>query len=125
MSGVELILAAVAAGATAGVTDATSGAIRDAYTGLREMLRRSLTSRGEQALQALDAEETSSGVWQVRLSEDLIRSGADQDEPLLAAARELLARVEAAGRTEVQRVDLRGAQGVQFGNNNTQHNNYH
>jgi hypothetical protein len=125
VSGVELILAAVAAGATAGVTDATSGAIRDAYTGLREMLRRSLTSRGEQALQALDAEETSSGVWQVRLSEDLIRSGADQDEPLLAAARELLARVEAAGRTEVQRVDLRGAQGVQFGNNNTQHNNYH
>jgi hypothetical protein len=125
MSGVELILDAVAAGATAGVTDATGAAVRDAYTGLREMLRHWLTSRGEQALQTLDAGQAGSVGWQLRLSEDLIRSGADRDERLLAAARELLDRVEAAGgRTEVRRVDLRGAQGVQLGSNNTQHNNF-
>jgi len=42
MTGVELIVAALAAGAAAGLTEATSGAIRDAYVGLRDAVRRRL-----------------------------------------------------------------------------------
>lgn len=129
MSGVELVLAAMAAGATAGVTtgitDATSLAIRNGYDGLRDLLLRRLTGRGREALQALEAEESTPGAWQVRLTEDLVRSGADRDEEILSAARELLARVEASGRTEVGHVDLREARGVQLGSNNTQHNTFH
>jgi hypothetical protein len=125
VTGVELIVAALAGGAAAGVTDVTGDAIRDSYTELRESLRRRLASSGNQAAQALDAENTDSGEWQVRLGPDLIESGADRDEPILAAARELLAQVElAGGRSGGYQVDLSQAKGVQLGDNNTQHNTF-
>ncbi|GAA2710469.1 hypothetical protein ACFY2R_16955 [Micromonospora olivasterospora] len=125
MSGVELLVAALMGGLTAGVGDATSGLVRDGFVRLRDLVRPRLTARGEEALRALEAEESDQGVWQVRLTEELIRSGADRDARILAAARELLAQVEAAGgRTEVGHVDLREARGVQLGSHNTQHNTF-
>ncbi|WP_314613865.1 hypothetical protein [Streptomyces stackebrandtii] len=39
MTGVELILAALATGAAAGVSESAGGAVRDAYAGLRDALR--------------------------------------------------------------------------------------
>jgi hypothetical protein len=39
VTGVELILVALATGARAGTTDAAKGAVMDAYTGLRDPLR--------------------------------------------------------------------------------------
>ncbi|MEO3777945.1 hypothetical protein ABGB16_14080 [Micromonospora sp. B11E3] len=125
MSGVELLLTALTAGVTAGVTDATGGLVREGFVKLRDLVRPRLTAGGEEALRALEAEQSEPGVWQVRLTEDLVRSGADRDERILAAARELLARLEAAGgRTEVGHVDLRGARGVQLGSHSTQHNTF-
>jgi hypothetical protein len=44
MTGVELIVAALAAGAAAGVTDATTSAIGDAYAGLKRLLSRRLAA---------------------------------------------------------------------------------
>ncbi|MFJ6168303.1 hypothetical protein ACIQH6_24510 [Micromonospora orduensis] len=126
MDGVELLLAALAVGAATGVTDATSALVRDAATAFRTLVRQRLTGDGQEALRSLEADPTDSGVWQVRLAEDLARNGVDRDERILSLARDLLARVEAAGgRTDVGPVDLRGAQGVQFGNANTQHNTFH
>lgn len=126
MDGVELLIAALTLGATTGVTDATSALVRDGAVNLRGLVRQRLTGRGQEALQSLEADETGSGVWQVRLAEDLIRAGVDRDEQILSIARDLLARAEAAGGgTEVGPVDLRGAQGVQLGSSNTQHNTFH
>lgn len=104
MTGVELVVAALAAGATAGVTNTATSAIQDAYMGLKSLLGRWLTGR-KPAVEALQAEETEPGVWQTRIGEDLAASGAAGDVEVLAAARRLLGLVdpdgERAGRFNV------------------------
>ncbi|MCX5064682.1 hypothetical protein OOJ91_02205 [Micromonospora lupini] len=125
MDGVELLVAALTLGVSNGVTDATSAVVRDAADSFRGLVRRRLTGAGQEALRSLETESTESGVWQVRLTADLIRAGIDRDEQLLSLARDLLARAEAPGvRTEIGPVDVRGAQGVQFGSSSIQHNTF-
>lgn len=96
MTGVELIAAALAAGAGAGVTDTASTAIRDAYTQLKALLAGRLGGR-DQARRELDAEETEPGVWQARLGAALVDSGAADDERIGAAALGLLKLVDPDG----------------------------
>jgi hypothetical protein len=124
MTGVELIVAALAAGATAGLTTTTSSAIGDAYAGLKHLLSRRLTGR-RTAEEALDARETEPGVWHARLGADLASSGAATDEEILTAAQHLLALIDpqAAQRGKYQ-VDLREARGVQVGDHNIQTNRF-
>ncbi|MFJ9820753.1 hypothetical protein ACIRU3_36900 [Streptomyces sp. NPDC101151] len=125
MSGVELVVAALSAGAAVGLTDTASSAIRDAYTGLRELVQRRLAARGEDSARLLEASEAAPGVWQARLSELLSVSGVDQDEEILAAARSLLQELSVAGlQGAVRHVDAREAKGLQVGDNNTQTNNF-
>jgi hypothetical protein len=125
MTGAALIVAAVTAGAAAGITDTTSSAIRDGYTGLREALRRRLAARGDRAVQVLEPHEIEPAVWRASLSEDLAATGADRDEYILAAAREVLALLDPAGtRAGKYIVDTRGAKGVQVGDHNTQTNTF-
>ncbi|MFI5749885.1 hypothetical protein ACIBBE_29045 [Streptomyces sp. NPDC051644] len=133
MTGVELVVAALAAGASAGLTDTASSAVRDTYTGLREAVRRRLFARGEdsaQVLEACDAQvleasEDEPGVWQARLGELLSASGADEDPEILAAARSLLRELGVSGRHDPTHVvDAREAQGVQVGDHNTQTNTF-
>jgi hypothetical protein len=124
VNGVEVIVAALAAGAGAGTSDVAKAAVTDAYTGLRGALRRRLTGR-PQAEQALDAEETDPNVWQAHLGADLAEVGADHDEQVLAAARRLLDLVDPSGSTGGKyQIDVREAKGVQVGDHNTQHNTF-
>lgn len=90
MSGVDLIVAALAAGASAGVTGAATQTITDTYGLLKQLIRRRFGDRGP-AREALEAQETEPGLWQALLGDDLRDSGADSDEQILTAARELLA----------------------------------
>lgn len=125
VDGVELLVAALALGASSGVTDATSAVVRDAAETFRGMVWRRLTGDGQDALRLLEAEGTDSGGWQVRLVEDLTRAGVDRDEQILRLARDLLAQAAAAGaRARIGQVDLRGANGVLFGDSSTQNNTF-
>jgi hypothetical protein len=90
-STVEVITAALAAGAGAGVKDTASAAIKDAYAGLKALLKHRLDGR---LVQALDAEETEPGVWQARIGDALAESGAADDTQILEAARRLLAAAD-------------------------------
>lgn len=104
MAGVDLVVAALAAGASAGLTDTASSAVRDTYDSLREAVRRRFFARGadgecgEDSAQVLEASEEEPGVWQARLGELLSASGADQDPEILAAARSLLRELGVPGR---------------------------
>jgi len=102
MTGAELIVAALAAGASAGLTDTVSSAVKDAYTDLRAALRQRLTNHGRPVEAATAAE--------------IAASGADRDEEVLSAARRLLAAVDQP------RIDLREAKGVRVGDHDTRHN---
>ncbi len=93
MTGVELIVAALAAGAAAGVTDTAGSMIRDSYAGLKTLLVKRLGS-GKKAREALEANATDPKVWQERIGDDLAASGASGDEDILAAARRLLSLLE-------------------------------
>lgn len=92
MTGVELIVAALAAAATAGIT---SG-VQDAYLELKGLLARRLAGR-RHAVAALEADETSPGEWQARIGNDLSGSGAASDGEILAAARAVLGLTDPAG----------------------------
>ncbi len=60
MSAVEVIIAALAAGAGVGFKDTASAAVRDAYGELKDLLKRRIGAHDEQAIDALDADETKS-----------------------------------------------------------------
>ncbi|MFI6547194.1 hypothetical protein ACIBO9_28495 [Streptomyces prunicolor] len=125
MTGLELILAALAAGVGGGITDATSTGIRDAYTGLRDLLRRKLASHDGQAVEVLDAEGTEPGVFEAQLREYLVGSGADRDDQILTSARQLLTLLDPSGeQTAKYTVDAREAKGTQIGDHNTQTNTF-
>jgi hypothetical protein len=70
MTGLDLIMAALVAGAGAGVNDAAKTGVHDAYEALRALLRRRMAGRP---------------------GTDVETSGADRDEEILAAARRVLA----------------------------------
>ena len=90
MSAVEVIVAALAAGAGAGMKDTASVAVHDAYNGLKDMLQQRLGS-GTESVRALDADETEPDVWRARLGTALADSAIASDEQVLAAAQRLLA----------------------------------
>jgi hypothetical protein len=124
MTGAELIVMALAAGASAGVTETVSSAIGDAYAGLKDLLSRRLTGR-RAAVEALDAHESEPDVWRVRLGADLASSGAATDEEVLTAALRLLTLIDPqAAQAGKYRVDVRDARGVQVGDHNTQTNTF-
>jgi len=125
VSGVEVIVAALAAGAVAGLSEVARTVVVDAYAALKDLLRGRLAGRPE-AQQALEGRETEPGRWRAVLGDALTASGADADEQVLAAARRLLAVADPDGtRVGKYQVDASHARGVQIGDHNTQTNIFH
>ena len=92
MPAVEVIMAALAGGAAAGLTDTAS---KDAYNPLKNALKRRF-GHDERAAQALEADETDHGLLQARIGDALTVSRAADDEEVLAAALRLAALSNAA-----------------------------
>lgn len=124
MDPLSLIVGALGAGAAAGLTDTAAGAVKDAYSSLRDLVRRRFSGR-RVAQTALEEHEQAPQVWQARLSTELVAVGADTDAQIIAAAQHVMALVDEAGSASGKYlVDLRGAQGVQVGDHNTQTNTF-
>jgi hypothetical protein len=69
--------------------------------------------------------EKTPQVWQAPLSAELTAVGADTDARIIAVAQRVMALVDEAGSASGKYlVDLRGAQGVQVGDYNTQTNTF-
>ncbi|RRR98104.1 hypothetical protein [Glycomyces terrestris] len=125
MTGVELILTALAAGAAAGAglgaKEAVSTLITDTYQGLKTLLRTKLGDRLE-ANAVIDADHTEAETLRSTLAFALIESGAADDQTILEKARELLAQLEEPAGKYV--VDNRGAKGILIGDHSNQTNHF-
>ena len=122
MDPITLIVMALAAGAASGITDSASSAVKDAYAGLKALVRRRLAGRPDVEL-VLARHEKDPVTWQAPLSTELIEAGADHDHDLVATAQALMSLLDGAGaRAGKYTVDVRGAQGIQIGDHNRQDN---
>jgi hypothetical protein len=121
MDPITLIVTALAAGAALGVKDTASAMVRDAYAGLKALVRKRLGD-GPGTELVLANHEQAPETWQAPLMAELAETGADRDRDLIAAAQALLDLVGKAGGSRKYTVDVRGAQGVQVGEHDRQDN---
>ena len=124
MDPVSLIVAALAAGAVAGAQNTATEVVKDAYAGLKALVRSRLAGRvaGEVALNQHEAKPEQ---WGPALQAELVEVDAGRDAPTVDAAQRLFALLDAAGtQAGKYQVDLRGAAGVQVGDGNTQANTF-
>jgi hypothetical protein len=119
---ITLIVTALAAGVALGVTDTASSAVKDAYAGLKALVRKRFAGRPDAEL-VLTEHEKAPEIWQAPLMAELVAAAADDDSDLVTAAEALMCLVDRAGaRAGKYTVDVRGAQGVQIGDHNRQDN---
>ena len=122
MDPVTLIVMALAAGAAAGVKDTASTAVKDAYNGLKALVKKRFAGHPD-AEMVLTKYETAPDTWQAPLTAELKQAAAGQDADLVTAAQALMNLVDKAGtRAGKYAVDVRGAQGVQVGDQYYQRN---
>ena len=89
MEPVTLIVAALAAGASAGVTDTVSQGIKDAYTGLKALVLRRVQDQPAGEVAVVEHEKDPN-TWSAPLAKTLTTAGADTDPQVLDAAQRLL-----------------------------------
>jgi hypothetical protein len=117
MDPITLVVTAVAAGAAAALKETSSAAIKDAYAAVTALIRRHFGANPEkQAI--VDSDATGSEEWRGQLSEELRSTGAESDEELIAAARNLLSLVDPQGTSQGKYVvTVSGGKGVVVGDN--------
>jgi hypothetical protein len=121
---VSLVLDALASGATRGVADGASDAVGAAYSRLKRLIAERFAGN-KSAEVALDEHAADPDTWQAPLTKALHATVVSADESVLAAARQLMELLDAAGaRAGKYDVDLRGGHGVQVGEGNQQVNIY-
>ena len=128
MDPVSLILAAlvtgVATGLATGPGEKAAAAVREAYGGLRDALKRRLAGKPA-AQDAVEQYVADPEAWKGNLEVHLRQAGADQDRAVLEAAASVLRLADPAGAAAGKyAVNSRGAQGVQVGDHNIQHNTF-
>jgi hypothetical protein len=122
MEPVTLIVAALAAGASQGVSGAASAAVKDAYEALKVKVGARFDGSPSNEL-VLAEHEKDPQTWQAPLATALIGTGTVTDPAVIEAAQQVMALLDAVGtQSGAYLVDLRNAQGVQIGDRNRQTN---
>lgn len=115
MDPISLVVAALAAGAAAGLTDTARSAVGDAYASLKARLRRHIAGDRD-AQNRLDELERQPGADAGPLAERLRSTAADSDRELIATARAVLERLDPQGaRAGKYDVRISGGKGIVVG----------
>ncbi|MFI7122638.1 hypothetical protein [Amycolatopsis sp. NPDC049868] len=132
---VELVVAALAAGAAAGAGETASAAVKDAYTGVKTLAARALRRAKAVPAEVVElveadavtlTEDGGDGVGRRELTAALAAASAGEDEELVAAALKVLELTDPdRAQAGKYRVLLHGNKGVQVGDHNTQTNTFH
>jgi hypothetical protein len=119
MDPISLIIAAVTQGALSAVGDTAGTAVKDAYGGLKALIRRRFGGDPDAEAELESAERQPEGDH-AQLEDRLRAAGADRDGELLAAARSLLERVDPEGaRAGKYDVKISGGKGIVVGDEST------
>jgi hypothetical protein len=115
---VSLIVAALAAGASAALKETAGQAVKDAYGGLKSLLRRKLADEpaARSAIEKHDEAPEAPEAWERPVREELTRTGLGDDEEVVRQAQELLALVDPEGaRAGKYNVTISGGKGIVVG----------
>jgi hypothetical protein len=124
MDPVTLIVTALAAGAASALQDGASAAVKGAYARVMALAARRFANRPKGEL-VLAEHQAAPQTWEAPLAAELSAAGADGDADLVAAAQALMNLVDEAGSAAGKyAVTVRGSQGVQVGDHNTQTNTF-
>ncbi len=115
MDPISLIITALVAGATAASKDIAGQAVKDAYKGLKDLIKDKFKSEPK-AQMVLEEHETDPETYAAPLKKKLAETGADKDEAIIKAAQELLKQEKPeefkAGKFNTQiGGDFKGVQG--------------
>jgi hypothetical protein len=128
MEPITLIMAALAAGASAGALDALKDDVKDAakavYGKLHDLLRRRF--RGNASAELILAEyQADPATYEAPLAKKLAEAGAADDADLVAAAKALMDLVDQAGaRAGKYNVKIDNSEGVYVGDSGIQINRF-
>jgi hypothetical protein len=86
---VSLIVAALAAGASAALKDTAGEAVKDAYAGLKSLLKRKLGDK-QAAQVAIEKHEEAPEVSEKPLEAEMRESGVADDEEVVKAAQRVM-----------------------------------
>lgn len=93
MDPISLILAALGAGALAGANDTAGTAVKDAYQGLKTLIKKKF--EGDVLGQAMvDAKPEEIKQAEGLLKDKITKAGADQDQEIIKVAQDLLDQVK-------------------------------
>ncbi len=92
MDPISLLLAALAAGATAATKDTVDQAVKNGYAALKALIRKRFAGKptAETALAEYEKDEET---WKKPLQKALTEVGADRDEAILQQAQRLLEQI--------------------------------
>jgi hypothetical protein len=107
MDPITLIVAALAAGASAGLGDTASQAIKDAYAGLKALIKRRFAGNAK-AEETLADHEADPETYEKPLAKQLEAAGAQDDLEIVRAAQELLKKADKAGIKTKYHVQVTG-----------------
>jgi hypothetical protein len=115
MDPLSLIVAALAAGAAAALKDAAAQTVKDAYAGLKSLIKRKIAGR-PLAQDVIDGHEQAPEVWEKPLQDELKQAGVAEDEEVVRAAQRLLALIDPVGaQAGKYNVTITGGKGIVVG----------
>jgi hypothetical protein len=119
MEPISLILAALAAGASAGISGTMSRAVEDAYASLKAKVVQAL--RGDhESLKVLEQHDARPQLFRDQMGQIVSSRGLHEDADLLRAAQSFLAGLDPAGAAKGRySIDARDSQGLVAGDHNT------
>ena len=117
MDPVSLVLAALATGAIAATQDTASQAVKDAYAGLKALVKKCFEKK-PQAEMALAEYEKDPDTWQKPLQKSLVETGADQNEAVVRQAQQVLQLVNPQQASQGKyNVQIGEGKGIVIGDN--------
>ncbi len=96
MEPISLILAALVAGAVAAAKDTAGTAVKDAYDGLKTLIKQRFADN-EGAKVVLDEHEKDPETYEAALKKKLSEAEVDRDEEILKVAQEVLQKEDPQG----------------------------